>query len=315
MPFIKLTKIERKRVVVLVSCLLCACFAWLILALNNKYVYSVQTQLIYKDEPLKKAFKALQPDVVELQVEGTGWQLLFSRLRINPQSVSVSLQKLSTRNFVVFSEQLPQINKEIATAQKIISVKPDTLYFDFSKRTTKRVPIKLLSSLVFLKQYHIANQIQLKPAYVNISGPQEELAKITEWETDTLKISKLKQSTNTRVAIKPNQSNNIAIYPTSIGVFIPVDEFTEKTVEVALNLRNNTNFYDFKLYPKKIKVKFMVALSSYAEVDEDLIEASVDVNEWKNRKHQNLTVTLTRFPKFCKLLSIVPQKVKFIIEK
>ena len=80
MPFIKLTKIERKRVVVLVSCLLCACFAWLILALNNKYVYSVQTQLIYKDEPLKKAFKALQPDVVELQVEGTGWQLLFSRL-------------------------------------------------------------------------------------------------------------------------------------------------------------------------------------------------------------------------------------------
>ena len=315
MPFIKLTKIERKRIVVLVTCLVCAIVAWLILALNNKYVYSAKTQLIYKDEPQKKAFKALQPDVVDLQVEGTGWQLLFSRLRIKPQSISVSLQKLNTRNFVVLSEQLPQINTEIETAQKIISVKPDTLYFDFSRRTTKRVPVKLVSALTFLKQYDIANQIQLKPAYVNISGPQEELAKITEWQTDTLKLNKLKQNTNARISIRPNQSNNISIYPASIGVFVPVDEFTEKTVEIPLNLINNTNFYDIKLYPKKVQVTFMVALAKYAEVDEDLIEASIDVNEWKDRQHQNLTVMLTRFPKFCKLIKIVPQKVKFIIEK
>lgn len=315
MPFIKLTKVERKRFGLLIACLIAAICAWLFLALNNKYVYTAKTELIYKDEPQKKAFKALQPDTVDLQVEGTGWQLLFSRLRINPQSITVSLQKLNNRSFILFSEQLAQVNKQLETSQKIISVKPDTLYFDFSKRTNKRVPVKLIKNFSFSKQYGLSDQIQLKPAYVNISGPQEELAKITTWITDTLKLADLQQTVNTRVAIKQNNLNNISIYPTSIGVKIPVDEFTEKTLEIPLRVINNTDFLNIKLYPKKVRVTFLVALSSYQEVDEDFIEAVVDVNEWKQLKHQTFTVKISRFPDYCKLINVMPNKINFIIEK
>ena len=285
------------------------------MALNHKYVYTAKTVLIYKDFPQKKAFKALQTDTVDLQVEGTGWQLLFARLRINPQSITISLEKLNNRNFILFTEQLPQINKQLETSQKIISVKPDTLYFDFSKRTNKRVPVRLTYDLSFAKQYGLASQIQLKPSYVNISGPQEELKKINEWYTDSLKLSDVQQSVSTRVGVKTNNIVNVSIYPTSVGVKIPVDEFTEKTVEVPLNIINNIDFYNIKLYPKKVKVTFMVALSRYEEVDEDFIIANVDVNEWKLLKHEQLTVKIDRFPEYCKLISITPRKINFIIEK
>jgi len=315
MPFIKLTQVERKRFVVLILCLLCAIGAWLFMALNNKYVYTAKTVLIYKDFPQKRAFKALQPDTVDLQVEGTGWQLLFARLRVNPQSITVSLDRLNNRNFILFSEQLPQVNKQLETSQKIISVKPDTLYFDFSRRTNKQVPVKLRHHFSFVKQYGVASQIQLKPSYVNISGPQEELAKIKEWYTDTLKLTDLQQSVSTRISIKANNMVNVGIYPTSVGVKIPVDEFTEKTVEVTLNLINNREFQDVKLYPKKVKVTFMVALSRYEEVDEDFIVANVDLNEWKVLKHEKLTVQIARFPEYCKLMAISPRKINFIIEK
>ena len=315
MPFIKLTKVERKRFLVLVVCLLCAIGAWLFLALNQKYAYTAKTVLIYKDFPQKKAFKALQTDTVDLQVEGTGWQLLFARLRVKPQSITVSLDKLNSRNFILFSEQLPQVNKQLETSQKIISVKPDTLYFDFSKRTNKRVPIKLRYDFSFVKQYGLASRIELKPSYVNISGPQEELAKIKEWFTDTLKLVNLQQSASTRVAIKANNIVNVSIYPNSVGVKVQVDEFTEKTIEVPLNLINNSDFYDVKLYPKKVKVTFMVALSRYEEVDEDFIVANVDVNDWKFLKHEQLTVKIARFPEYCRLVSVSPRKINFIIEK
>lgn len=315
MPFIKLTKVERKRFLVLITCLVCAIAAWLFMSLNNKYVYTAKTQLIYKDEPEKKAFKPLQPDVVDLQVEGTGWQLLFSRLRINPQSITVSLEKLNAHPYILLSSQLPQINKQLESSQKVISVKPDTLYFDFSKRSTKRVKLKLLSDLSFIKQFGVSSEIQLTPAYVNISGPQEELAKINEWYTDTLKLGGLQQSAAARIAIKKPNTNSLNVYPSSVGVKIPVDEFTEKTVEVNLKVINNNDFYDVKLYPKKVAVTFMVALSSYQEVDEDFIEAAVDMNEWKRLDHHKLTVKLTRFPTYCKLVKILPAKVNFIIEK
>lgn len=315
MPFIKLTRIERRRILVVFVCLLLAIAGWLFLALNNKYVYNVKTVLVYKNFPQKKAFHPLQSDTVDLQVEGTGWQLVFSRLRINPQSISVSLNTLNSRNFVVFSEQLYNVNKQLETSQKVISIRPDTLYFDFSRRTVKRVPIQLIKNLTFAKQYNIASPIVLMPKFITISGPQEELEKINFWPTDTLTLKNIQNTSVARVGLKQTELKNVNIFPNNVEVKIQVDEFTEKTVEVPLKVLNNTGFLNIKLYPKKVKVTFLVALNSYQQIDEDFIEACVDVNDWKNLKHNKLSVKLTRFPEYCKIINISPSKIDFVIEK
>jgi YbbR domain-containing protein len=315
MPFIKLTQIERKRILVLITCLLLAVAGWLFLALNNKYVYTAKTVLVYKNFPQKKAFHPLQSDTVDLLVEGTGWQLLFARLRVSPPSISISLDKLNNRNYILFSEQLYNVNNQLETSQKIISVRPDTLYFDFSRRTVKRVPVKLVSSLTFAKQFGISDDIEITPDYVTVSGPQEELERIKEWKTDTLKLHNLQGAVVSRVAMRHNAQKNVNIFPGNVEIKLPVDEFTEKTLEVPLKILNNGEYYNVKLYPKKVKITFMVALSSYQQVNEDFIEASVDLNEWKLQKHDQLTVKLTRFPDYCKLVKLDPGKIDFMIEK
>jgi len=315
MPFIKLTKLEQKRFGTVIICVTFAVGAWLFLALNKKYPYTVQTELLYKDEPQGKAFKALQPDTVDLKVEGTGWQLLFARLRIKPPSITVSLQKLNTRSYVVFSEQLDQVNRQLETSQKVISIKPDTLYFDFSRRTNKRVPLKLISKLTFTPQHGIAKEIKLTPSYVNISGPHEELQKIHIWHTDSLKLNDINSSVDTRINLLKNAISNISIYPTSVGVKIPVDEFTEKTIEVPLSILNNRDYHDVKLYPKKVSITLLVALSNYAKTDDEQLKAAVDLNEWKVLGHSKLSVKITKLPEFSKLVSISPSSVDFIIEK
>ncbi|TDO24758.1 CdaR family protein [Pedobacter duraquae] len=315
MPFIKLTNIERKRFLVFIACLLLAIAGWLFQALNNKYVYTAKTVLVYKNFPQKKAFHPLQSDTVDLQVEGTGWQLLFARLRVNPQSITISLDKLNNRDYILFSEQLYSVNKQLETSQKIISVRPDTLYFDFSKRTVKRVPVKLVSNFGFAPQYGVSDDIEITPNYVTVSGPQQDIEQINDWKTDTLSLQHIQNTTITRVAMTQNKLKNVNIFPSSVEIKVPVDEFTEKTVEVPLKVINNSDYYTIKLYPKKVKVTFLVALSSYQQVNEDFIEASVDINEWKQLKHSRLSVKLTRFPDYCKLVKIVPGKVDFIIEK
>jgi len=315
MPFIKLTKIERKRFLVFITCLILAIAAWLFLALNNKYVYTAKTVLIYKNVPQKKAFHALQSDTVDLQVEGTGWQLLFARLRINPQSIAISLEKLNNRNFVLISEQLYNVNRQLETSQKIISVKPDTLYFDFSEKKTKRVPVKLVSDFSFAKQYGISNDITIIPEYVTVSGPQEELLKIKEWPTDTLKLTDLQVTSVSRIAMTQNKMKNVSIFPTSAEVKVPVDEYTEKVIDLTVNVINNNQFYDIKLYPRKVKLTILVPLSRFDQINEDFIDAVVDINDWKVRNHNRLRVKLTRFPEYCKLVVITPAKIDFIIEK
>ncbi|RNL54637.1 YbbR-like domain-containing protein [Pedobacter jejuensis] len=285
------------------------------MALNNKYVYTAKTVLIYKNFPQNRAFHPLQSDTVDLQVEGTGWQLLFARLRINPQSIAVSLNQLNTREFVVFSDQLYNVNKQLETSQKVISVKPDTLYFDFTKRTVKKVPVKLIQKIEFVKQYGVASEIKLNPKFVTVTGPIEELAKISEWSTDTLKLDKVQSSATFRVNMQHSTHKNVSIFPSSVEVRLPVDEFTEKTVEVPLKIINNRNFYGVRLYPKRVKITFLVALSYFEQVDESFITAVVDLDEWSVLHHNQFTVKLTEFPEYCKLIKINPSKVDFIVEK
>jgi YbbR domain-containing protein len=315
MPLIKLTKIERKRFLALLSCLLLAITGWLVMALNNKYVYTAKTVLVYKNFPQNKAFHPLQSDTVDLQVEGTGWQLLFARLRVNPPSISIGLDKLNNKDYILFSEQLYSVNSQLETSQKIISVRPDTLYFDFSKRTVKKVPVKLLSAFQFTAGFGISDDMEITPNHVIVSGPEPELRQIREWKTDTLKLENLQSTVVTRISMQQNKLKNVNIFPSNVEVKIPVDEFTEKTVELPIKVLNNPEYYSVKLYPKKVKVTFLVALSSYQQINEDFMEASVDLNEWKNLHHQQLRVTLTRFPEYCKSVRISPDKIDFIIEE
>lgn len=295
--------------------MLIAIAAWLFMALNNKYPYTVKTVLKYNNIPQKKAFHPLQSDTVDLQVEGTGWQLLFARLRIKPQSIAISLEKLNNRNFILFSEQLYNVNNQLETSQKIISVKPDTLYFDFSEKTVKRVPVKLVSDIGFVKQYGISNPIEITPDYVTISGPEEELNKIKEWKTDSLNLQDVQSTAKSMVGMTQSKMKNVSIFPASVEVKVPVDEFTEKVLDIPLKVVNNREYYSVKLYPRKVKITFLVALSKYNQVNEDFIEAVVDMNEWKELNHNRLRVKIVRFPDFCKLIQIVPGKVDFIIEK
>ncbi|MGV3687204.1 MAG: YbbR-like domain-containing protein [Daejeonella sp.] len=315
MPLIKFSQAERRRISIFFMCLAFALGAWLFFALSNSYVYQTDTVVRFVNFPENKAFHSLQSDTVKLQIEGTGWQLLFSRLRIRPQSVDIDLRELNKRTFVNLSDQLGYINQQFSSTQKIVYIQPDTLYFDFSSRAVKRVPLQLVSDIQFAKQYAVSDSIQINPSYVTVTGPKADLAGIKVWKTDSLKAKNVSSDISSRVSLKHPSLANINIYPSVAEVKVPVDEFTEKTVEVPVKVINNRGYYDVRLLPGRVRITFMTALNNYSRIDRDFFEATVDLDNWSDRSYTQLPVKLTRFPQFCKLISIEPQTVDFIIQK
>ena len=315
MPLIKLSKLERRRLSLFFFCLVFAIGAWLFFALSNRYVYEARTLVKYANFPQNKAFHPLQSDTVNLQVEGTGWQLIFSKLRINPQSVSVNLKDLTKRNYVTFSEQLGAVNRQLESDQKVISVQPDTLYFDFSTRSVKKVPVRVARDISFKDQYDISDKIQLKPEYVTVSGPFDDLVKIDVWDTEKLKLKEVNGTISANIPLKRPYKANISIYPPVIEVKIPVDEFTEMSMEVPVKILKNKTYRNVKLLPDKVKITFMVALSNFPKIDRDSFQASVNFEDWVEKSYPQLPVKLTRIPEYCKIIRIEPQAIDFLVLK
>jgi YbbR domain-containing protein len=315
MPLIKLSSVERRKLSIFFTCLLLATAAWLFFALSKNYEYTVKSNVNFSSPPVNKAFNPLQSDTVILTIKGTGWQLLFTKLRLYPSVVKVNLSQLNKRNYVTFTDQIQAINKQYSKDQKIISVQPDTLYFDFTTRKVKRVPLRLVSDLSFVKQYGQANATVLKPDYVTITGPQDELDKLSFWQTDTLKLDKLNSNISNSIALKNPLETNISIFPKQTEVKIEVEEFTEKRLYVPLKVINNNSYYNIKIIPDKVMVVIMVPLSIYSKVNESDFNAIIDFNLWRNHKLTQLPIKIIKEVPYVRLRMVIPNQADIIIKK
>ncbi|MEO7212802.1 CdaR family protein [Mucilaginibacter sp.] len=314
MAIIKLSAIERRRLSAFVTCLVVALFAWLFTVLSNPYKYTVKRVLNFKNTPQRRAFHSLQPDTINATVQGTGWKMLFSQMTGENKAVTVDLSTLENKNYVVLSTQLSQINDKKDLDHQIVAFNPDTLYFDFSNRLIKRVPVKLVTALHYQRQFAQSGAIRMKPAYVTISGPAEVLAKIKYWRTDSVNLNDVSESFRSRVNLVPSGEGNLNVLPKSVFVSIPVDEFTEKTMQIPVKLINNRNFYDVKIFPQKVRVTFTTSLKDYPDMNEDDFEAVADLDQWK-QGYRVLTVRLNHLPSYSKIVKIEPQNVDFIVKK
>jgi len=314
MAIIKLSATERRRVSVFITCLVLATVAWIITVLSNPYAYNVREVLTFKNSPQKRAFHSLQPDTVNARVNGSGWDMLFSKMNIENKLITVDLRSLENKNYIVLSSQLDNINNSKELSQQIIAFNPDTLYFDFSNRKEKRVPVNLIARIQFQHQYFQSGNIHLTPAYVVVNGPENVINKISEWRTDTLKMDSVSETVIKIIGLQPVSESNLTIYPKNVEVTIPVDEFTEKILTVPVKLINN-DYGEVKIFPQKVKITFTVALTKYAEIDEDFFEATADMDLWRYHGYKSLPVVVSKVPSFCKIVNIEPANIDFIIKK
>jgi YbbR domain-containing protein len=315
MAIVKLSTTERRRASAFFTCLLLALCAWIVTVLSSPYSYTVKEILTFKNAPQRRAFHSLQSDTVMVTVKGSGWQMLLSKINEQNRKIKVDLSKLDSEAYVVVSTQLPALNAEKAVDNEITAITPDTLYFDFTNRSVRRVPVQLVKSVKYQQQYIQSGDVVIKPAYVTISGPSNRIDKIKYWRTDSLSLKNIGENVNTQVNLEASAEGNISIYPKTVQVDIPVEEFTEKTLELPVKLIGNVDFFNVKVFPQKVKVTFTTSLNRYTDIDEEFFEAQADLNLWRDFGYSTLPVKITRLPAFCKIVSIEPRNVDFIVKK
>ncbi|WP_353129509.1 hypothetical protein [Parapedobacter pyrenivorans] len=315
MPVLNLNKTQRRKLSIFAKCVIFSFLAWALFAVSSDYVYTIKAGMQYVNAPDNRAFHPLQSDTVSIQLEANGWQLLFSTIQSTTQSIQVDLSGLQRRNWVVFTNQLGFVNRQFPANKRVIAVSPDTLYFDFSKQTERKVPVTALHNLQFRKQYDIIDEVRISPEYVTITGPLEDVVQIERWDTDTVRASNVNGSIHTVVQLKQNQRANINVYPTSVEVDIPVGEVTEKILEVPLKVENAKQFSSVKLLPGKVRLTVMVSLRDFMKVTSSSFEAVVNMDDWVADGVTNLPVIITQIPDFCKLVKVEPQNVDFFIRK
>ncbi|GEM68073.1 hypothetical protein SMI01S_16790 [Sphingobacterium mizutaii NBRC 14946 = DSM 11724] len=311
----RINKVQRRKLSIFLRCIIISFLAWTLFAISSDYTFTKKASMSYVNLPENKAFHPLQSDTVSVRIRMSGWKVFMERLHPDTAKIQVDLSGLKSRNFIVFGNQIGFINRQFPTDKQVIAVSPDTLYFDFSKQTQRKVPVKAVESLTFQRQYGVIGETRTNPEYVTITGPLEDVASIEYLETDTIKGKDVNTDVRTVAYLNKQQRTNITIYPTFAEVIVPVGEITEKVIELPIKVENSKGYTSVRVLPSKVRATILLAVKDYNKYTSRDFEAVVDLDAWKDHKVSSLPVIITKMPDYVKVLSIEPQNVDFFVRR
>lgn len=298
-------------------CLLVAFLFWLLIVFSNEYKAPVTFNLRYTNFPKDKMLANKLPQKVDVQLAARGFTFLgfyFNRLNdtLTLDVSNIRKNQNAKDYYLPVYAQAQQFENQLGNQIKISKIYLDTLHFYFDKKVVKVVPVHLNLNYTFEKQFQLGAKVEIKPSKIVVSGPASVMADVVELNTQQLNFFNLNKSV-ARAAeiIIPDELNSVEFSTKKVVVKIPVEKFTEGTIELPVEVLNLPEQFTIKTFPEKVKITYLVGLSNYEKVNADQFSLLAYYDE----NATSLKLKLVKFPDVVRNTKIETDKVEYILRK
>jgi YbbR domain-containing protein len=182
------------------------------------------------------------------------------------------------------------------------------LHLTLEPRMDKWVPIRPISDLSYLPGHYLSGNLKFTPDSVKISGPQSMVESIYEWPTAILSLKELKNSYEGSLALKKAPAE-LSIEPQFVKIKVPVEQVTEKTLFVKIEVKNATQQY--RLFPSQIRLICNVGLSQFNSLKSTDFKAEVDLSNAFLQEGNTVPVMVNLQPTIVTNVRFDPKVVEF----
>ena len=288
---------------------------WLLQTLNGEFEDDLQVPLRLKGMPDDMVITSDLPQNLQLRVKDRGTVLLNYKVGKDFLPLSIDFEKVKGNDNHV---RLPimqlekQILSQLNASSRLISVKPDTLDFYYTRAKSKRVPVRLKGKVSAAQTYFLADTLFL-PDSVEVYAPTQMLDTISaaytvyaEWNNvaDTLKRT-----------LELRTEKGVKFIPQQVEVNLFTDVYTEATVEVPLEGVGFPLGKELRAFPSKVKVMFQVGKNRYKSLRADEFQLKVPYEELMRLNGQKYSMALQEVPQGVLNVRFIPEQVDFLIEQ
>ena len=312
-----------RRSVAFSLCLLVAGLFWLLTSLSKKYVHEISVPVVYTSLPEELLIANEPAIVVNAEVRGIGFDLMWYWLRFeeaeievhaNPSEMPSTRRKGQELHYILSNDENARIVSMEDAALEIQDIWPDTLFIKFAPKFYKRVPVRLNANISFAKQYGMVSEPTLIPDSVLLIGPKEDVDTIEFLLTESQVWQELNESVTAEIEIERFEHLPAVVFNNiKVQVELDVVEFTEGSVSVLLQTDSDRP-ETIKLFPQEVEIKYQVPLTDYDNVSVDQFQASVVINE-TSLNRSTLAVKIDKQPESVTQVRVNPLQVEYIIQK
>ncbi len=290
-----------------------AALFWLLIKLSSNYTVTEPLTINFKDTP---ADLVLLNGTQELKVtlSTSGFELLHyyfkpsSRRKVDISLEEVPLHKDSESTYSFGSSYAKE------KVANFLTLEPNEVSFEeyriiLNMEQLDSVKVKVLPNvdLTYEKQFNRLGKIQLTPDSVTIYGPKNKIETTDNVYTEKLTLRNINQNIDTNLPLKLDESINADHKDINVKIF--VEKYTEAIANVTII---NNSKEKLRLFPDKVKIKYIVSLTDYSIIKENSFKVNIDTADIKS-ENNFLPIYLTDYPNNTKILSIEPKEVEYII--
>lgn len=289
---------------------------WMLIKLSEEYIADVVVEVTYIDLPNKKLLQSEPDNKITLTLKDRGFNLLKNRIK--NKKINYSLKDINhKKSSIYFSETNLNINfiqAQFSAETVLLKIKPDTLYFDFGKKFSRKVKVISDINLQFKSGFNLVNSTIITPEYITISGPKGIIDSIDMVRTEDIFIDKIAQSFEKKIPlVVPDKKVSLSV--DHVILKAKVDKFTEGSFIIPFEVINVPKTSIISTYPKEIKIVYKVALSDYNKVIPESFKVICDFRESQNNKLDYLIPKIIEQSDMITSVKIVPNKIEYLIKK
>jgi hypothetical protein len=320
-----------KQITIFLVCIFISTISWLLITLSADNYTFIEIPVLYEDLNQSKTVINKLPSKLKLKILTSEFKILMKKYFWANDTVKISYNILNNeykgnRTFMLSRDILTDVAKQLKPNIEILSIMPDTIHFYFDKKINKKVPVRLVSELIYEKQFQLVEDIKIKPDSIIISGAQILIDKVSFIETYPLIIKNIRNDLSMDITLnkfsisdsfrmESYDTAKIDISSSNVKVFINVEKFTESVIDVNVIPLGFPEGRTAGISPKKVKVKYQVSFLNYNKVKPEMFSAAIYFDQLKENRSGKAQVTLIKKPDFIIVSKIDPEKVDYIIRK
>ena len=289
---------------------------WLLQSLQQEYEIEISIPVRYKNIPPDISFTETPPQEIIAKVKDKGSVLLnysfgrsFAPIETNMKNQAEKSGSLSITKKTIQSD----IQKQLLATTSLVGFEPQSIEAAYSKRIKKNIPVVFDGTIQTNPGFHVSGNILISPSTVSVYASDIVLDTLNHPKTV---ITEKKKGTKTITRTVQLQKISEATYdPTSVTITIPIEEFTEKTLEIPVICTGLPPHYTLRTFPSIAKVTCSVPLSRFKDLSEDAFEIKFSFKDLEQNVSGTLPIQLTKKPDWVSSATLVPDKIEFILEQ
>lgn len=309
---------SKNRIYAFLICLGLSLSIWFIIKMSKEYYSDIQYPIQYTSFPQDQTITNVQDSTIYLKIQSKGFNLFNSiyfkkkkAFKLNLRNIEIHANRYTTGHYLLADEIIIQIRNQFKNPENIVSISPDTIFFQLEQIASKEMPIQVNLSINTKKQFEIYSEIKYVNDTIIITGPPSVIDTIQRLQTEVINLQDIAQNTTLKIAILKPKKGLIHLSVDSVSVTIPVEEFTESVLTIPISLINQKQL-QLRLFPNEVKVTYLVALKDFQTVNTEMFVAQINFNPNRLRTQK---VDLKKFPSFVRISRIEPEIVEYLIFK